>query len=58
MDQWWEGTVSTRSGDRIIVAFDASHGLQNTDFNSGAFLALEEGLFVFGGIVDLTFLTP
>ncbi len=33
----------------LIVAFDASHGLQNTDFNSGAFLALEEGLFVFGG---------
>jgi len=30
-------------------AFDASHGLQNTDFNSGAYLGLSDGLFVFGG---------
>ena len=30
-------------------SFDSSHGLQNTDFNSGAYLGLSEGLFVFGG---------
>jgi PAS domain S-box-containing protein len=33
----------------VMEAFDASHGLQNTDFNSGAFLSLNDGLFVFGG---------
>ncbi|MDA8627454.1 PAS domain S-box protein, partial [Pseudomonadales bacterium] len=30
-------------------SFDSSHGLQNTDFNSGAYLGLSDGLFIFGG---------
>jgi len=27
-------------------SFDSSHGLQNTDFNSGAYLGLSDGLFL------------
>ena len=49
---WISGGKGLTMVDPVTMnfqAFDASHGLQNTDFNSGAYLALQQGLFVFGG---------
>ena len=49
---WVSGGKGLTMIDPITMrfqSFDSSHGLQNTDFNSGAYLALSQGLFVFGG---------
>lgn len=49
---WVSGGKGLTMIDPITMgfqSFDSSHGLQNTDFNSGAYLALTEGLFIFGG---------
>jgi PAS domain S-box-containing protein len=32
-----------------VQIYDSTHGLQNDDFNSGAFLELSDGSFLFGG---------
>ncbi len=32
-----------------IAAYDSTHGLQSNDFNSGAYLRLSDGSFLFGG---------
>ena len=49
---WVSGGKGLTRVDPVAMdfqSFDASHGLQNTDFNSGAYLALSNGLFIFGG---------
>jgi len=49
---WISGGKGLTRVDPVAMtfqSFDASHGLQNTDFNSGAYLELRNGLFIFGG---------
>lgn len=44
-----KGLSLLRLPDRTFVTFDSSHGLQGSDFNSGAYRKLHDGSFLFGG---------
>jgi len=35
--------------NKTFTSYDSTHGLQSDDFNSGAFLEMSDGTFVFGG---------
>lgn len=53
-----KGLLAMNPASGKVTNYDKTHGLQSEDFNSGAFLKLRDGAFLFGGSNGFNALNP